>query len=332
MWSAAPSSPARRNSGAPPARFGGDRTMAFLRASEIKIRDPFVLPVAAERVYYLYGTTDENPWGGHPGEGFDTYRSRDLIHWEGPLAAFRPEPGFWGTECFWAPEVHAWRGRYYMFATFRSEGIPLGTQILAADHPRGLFRPHSVGPVTPAGCACLDGTLFVTRDGAAWMIFSRDWPQIAVGRYSALPLREDLSAAAGPAIDLFSVNAAPWVRTPPWQRERDAQGLPPCYVADGAFPFRSHAGELCLLFSSWNEANYATGLARSVSGELAGPWTCDATAFFPDNGGHAMIFAGFDGMTYLSLHQPNDPPPEHPRFFPLEEVAGRIRLGLPLDS
>ena len=66
--------------------------MPLLRASDIKIRDPFVLPVAAEQIYYLYGTTDKNPWGGHPGEGFDTYRSRDLIHWEGPFPAFRPPP------------------------------------------------------------------------------------------------------------------------------------------------------------------------------------------------------------------------------------------------
>ena len=202
-----------------------------------------------------------------------------------------------------------------MFATFASEKTPLGTQILVADHPLGPFQPHSAGPVTPAGDACLDGTLWVARDGTPWMIFSRDWPQIAVGRYSALPLREDLSAAAGPAIELFSVNAAAWVRSPPWQKERDGQGLPPCYVADGAWPFRLPNGELGLLFSSWNETNYATGLARSASGDLAGPWTCDPTAFFPDNGGHAMIFAGFDGQTYLTLHQPNDPPPEHPCFF-----------------
>jgi len=289
--------------------------MALLRAKEIKIRDPFVLPVTAEQTYYLYGTTDKNPWGSHPGEGFDTYRSRDLVHWEGPFPAFRPPAGFWGTICFWAPEVHVWRGRYYMFATFASEKTPLGTQILVADHPLGPFQPHSAGPVTPAGDACLDGTLWVARDGAPWMIFSRDWPQIAIGRYSALPLREDLSAAAGPAIELFSVNAAAWVRSPPWQKERDGQGLPPCYVADGAWPFRLPNGELGLLFSSWNETNYATGLARSASGDLAGPWTCDPTAFFPDNGGHAMIFAGFDGQTYLTLHQPNDPPPEHPCFF-----------------
>jgi hypothetical protein len=30
------------------------------------------------------------------------------------------------------------------------------------------------------------------------------------------------------------------------------------------------------------------------------------------NGGHAMIFTGFDGPSYLTLHQPNGPPLEHP--------------------
>jgi arabinan endo-1,5-alpha-L-arabinosidase len=300
--------------------------MSLLRTGNIKIRDPYVLSVPAELVYYLYGTTDKIPWGDHPGGGFDTYRSRDLIYWEGPFPAFRPEPGFWGTHSFWAPEVHAWRGRYYMFATFRSKQVPLGTQILVADHPLGPFRPHSPGPVTPAGCACLDGTLHVAPDGQPWMIFSRDWPQIDVGRYSTLPLREDLSAAAGPAVDLFAVNAAPWVRTPPWQKERTKTGLPPCFVADGAWPFRMQNGEFCLLFSSWNEIGYATGIARSVSGDLQGPWRPDDIPFFADSGGHAMIFAGFDGTTYLSLHQPNDPPPEHPRFFPVVEAAGQLQL------
>lgn len=306
--------------------------MGFLRAGEIKIRDPFVLPVAAERVYYLYGTTDKMPWGGQPGEGFDTYRSRDLILWEGPFPAFRPPAGFWGRECFWAPEVHAWHGRYYMFATFRSDRAEQGTQILVADHPMGPFRPHSAGPVTPTGAECLDGTLFVDRSGQPWMIFSRDWPRIAIGRYSALPLRDDLTAPSGPAIELFAVKDAPWVCTPPWQKERDQKGEPPCYVADGAWPFRLPDGELCLLFSSWNKANYATGLARSLSGELAGPWRCDPTPFFPENGGHAMIFKGFDGVSYLTLHQPNDPPPEHPRIFPIETVPGGVRLKTALEA
>jgi len=306
--------------------------MALLRANDIQIRDPFVLPVAAERVYYLYGTTDKQPWGGHPGIGFDTYRSRDLIHWEGPFPAFRPAPDFWSPSEFWAPEVHAWRGRFYMFATFKSPTVHRGTEILVADHPLGPFHPHSAGPVTPADCECLDGTLYVAPDGQPWMIFSRDWPQVTIGRYSAVPLREDFSAAAGPVIDVFPVNAAAWVKIPPWQKERDAQGLPPCYVADGAWPFRLRDGTLALLFSSWNETGYATGLARSPSGDLRGPWEFDEKPFFGADGGHAMIFTGFDGQTYLTLHQPNSPAPEHPRFFPITEINRTLQLHAPLPA
>lgn len=301
--------------------------MSALRPDEIRIRDPFVLPLAAERVYYLFGTTDPQACTDGRGTGFDVYRSRDLQVWDGPFPAFRPAADFWGTFHYWAPEVHAWRGRYHMFASFKSATVHRGTQVLVADHPLGPFRPHSAGPVTPADCECLDGTLHVAPDGRPWMIFSRDWPQVTVGRYSAVPLRDDLSAADGAAIDLFPVNAAPWVQTPPWSvAERAAQGLPPCYVADGAWPFRLADGSLGLLFSSWDEQGYATGLARSASGELTGPWTFDAKPFFAGNGGHAMMFAGFDGQRYLTLHQPNHPPPEHPHFFPVRETAGQLQL------
>ena len=52
--------------------------------AEIQIRDPFVVPVREERSYYLYGTTDKNPWNG-PGCGFDCYCSADLEKWDGPF-------------------------------------------------------------------------------------------------------------------------------------------------------------------------------------------------------------------------------------------------------
>jgi hypothetical protein len=301
-----------------------------MRADDIKIRDPFVLPFAADGCYHLFGTTDLHPWGDVPGVGFDVYRSRDLLEWEGPFPAYRPPANFWGTHCFWAPEVHPWRGRFYMFASFHSPTVLRGTAILAAEHPLGPYRPHSGGAVTPADSECLDGTLWVAPDGVPWMIFSRDWPLIDVGRYSAMPLTDDLRAAAGVAIELFPVNAAPWVESPPWQKTRDGEGKPLCFVADGAWPFELRDGGLGLLFSSWSKGEYATGLARSRNGEIAGPWEFNPLPFFPANGGHAMMFEGFDGQSYLTLHQPNDPPPEHPRFFPVEQTSTGLVLGEPL--
>lgn len=292
-----------------------------LRCDQIQLRDPFVLPVAAERVYYLYGTTDRDPWRDDQGTGFDVYRSPDLVTWDGPFPVFRPAPDFWGRFQFWAPEVHAWRGRFHMFASFKGPGHHRGTQILVADHPLGPFVPHSNGALTPADADCLDGTLYVAPDGQPWMIFSRDWPEITVGRYSAVPLSADLRATAGDPIDLFPVNAAPWVTSPSWRQD---QG--PCYVADGAFPFHTSAGELCLLFSSWSAHGYATAVARSVSPTLDGPWQFDPDPLFNENGGHAMLFTGLDGTRYLTLHQPNDPPPEHPRFFACVEINGQLQL------
>ncbi len=292
----------------------------LLSRDDIQIRDPFVLPVAAERVYYLYGTTDREPCREDAGTGFDAYRSRDLVQWEGPFPVFRPQPGFWGTHHFWAPEVHVWRGRYFMFASFKGEARHRGTQILVADHPLGRFVPHSEGALTPADADCLDGTLYVDPDGMPWMIFSRDWPAIRIGRYSAVPLTDDLRATTGGPIDLFPVNAAPWVAVPPWAKDG------PCYVADGAFPFHTAEGELCLLFSSWSRSGYATAVARSASRTLAGPWTFDAVPLFDRNGGHAMLFTDFSGRRQLTLHQPNDPPPEHPCFFTCDEVDGVLRL------
>jgi arabinan endo-1,5-alpha-L-arabinosidase len=290
-----------------------------LSSEDIRIRDPFVLPVVAERTYYLYGTTDPTPMSTRRGIGFDAFRSTDLNSWEGPLPVFRPPDPFWGTHHFWAPEVHCWRGRYYMFASFKATHIHRGTQILVADNPLGPFLPHSVGAITPADADCLDGTLYVTPAGQPWMIFSRDWPDITIGRYSAVPLSMDLSSIAGAAIDLFAVNTAPWVCVPPWAKR-------PCYVADGAFPFRNGRGELGLIFSSWSKQGYATGMAHSASGDLAGPWHFDDTPFFDRNGGHAMLFTDFDGKLRIPLHQPNDPAPEHPRFFPCTEIAGSLQL------
>jgi arabinan endo-1,5-alpha-L-arabinosidase len=291
----------------------------MLRCDDIRIRDPFVLPVPGESRYYLYGTTDPEPWREDQAVGFDAYRSADLVHWEGPFPVFRPAPDFWGKFQFWAPEVHPWRDRFAMFASFKGSGRHRGTQVLLSASPLGPFTPLGEGAATPPDWECLDGTLFTEADGKPWMIFSRDWTQATVGAYAAMPLADDLSAAVGPAFELFRVNAAPWVLTPPWHFAGIARGEPPCFVADGAFPFRTRAGGLALLFSSWGARGYATGIARSKGGTLRGPWNFDPQPLFSRNGGHAMVFIDFEGRRRLALHQPNDPPPEHPRFLPFEE-------------
>lgn len=162
-----------------------------LTKEQIQMRDPFVLKQESEGCYYLYGSTDPDIWKGKA-IGFDVYTSRDLADWEGPFPAFRPDPDFWSDTNYWAPEVHAYQGKYYMFATFKAEGVCRGTQILVADRPLGPFRPHSDGPVTPRDWECLDGTLYVDADGTPWIVFCHEWVQVKNGTVCALRLTPEL--------------------------------------------------------------------------------------------------------------------------------------------
>ena len=137
---------------------------------KIHLRDPFILPVNEEGKYYLYGTG----WRLPNGPGFMVYTSNDLEIWEGPYPAFRRPAEFWSDRDYWAPEVHRYKGKYYMFASFKAKNVCRGTQILICDTPSGPFRPISDGPVTPKDWECLDGTLFVDETGKPWMVFCHE--------------------------------------------------------------------------------------------------------------------------------------------------------------
>jgi len=282
-----------------------------MNLSDIHIRDPFVLPVLSEQRYYLYGTMGQYTWGD-TAIGFDCYTSADLHTWEGPFSVFRPPAGFWADRSFWAPEVHAYAGRYFMFASFKAPGVCRGTQILASDSPLGPFRPLSAGPVTPPDWECLDGTLFVSPEGTPWIVFCHEWVQVGDGQVCALPLSKDLSAPAGEPVLLFSASQAPWAQ------ELNSKGRKG-YVTDGPFLHHLPNGELLILWSSFVAGDYAIGVARSTPGNILGPWQQDAQPLYSGDGGHCMTFRDFDGNTWLSLHRPNGFPNERPLFLPFNE-------------
>lgn len=198
------------------------------RLDEIRIRDPFVLTLRQEGRYVLFGTTDPHPWEG-PGVGFDCYESTDLLTWIGPTPAFRPPADFWATTHFWAPEVHPYAGRYYLFASFAGPDRLRGTQILVSDEPTGPYLEWSDGPVTPANWQCLDGTLHVDAAGDPWIVFCHEWLQVHDGAMIAQRLTSDLRATTGRPHHLFSASEAPWSRP---GSTLGAGGFP-TYVTDG---------------------------------------------------------------------------------------------------
>lgn len=295
---------------------------------EIRIRDPFILTDRESGCYYMYGTNGAERF--EAGRGFQVknsfwaYRSRDLENWEEPVPVFLPPQGFWADRDFWAPEVHLYRGRYYLFASFKSPSACRGTQIFVSDRPDGAFVPLSDGPVTPRDWECLDGTLYLSPDGRPYIVFCHEWLQIGDGTICCLPLAQDLSAPAGEPVALFSASEPPWA-------------LPdrPSYVTDGPFLHRCQNGELLMLWSSF-AGSYLEAVSRSRTGGLTGCWEHDHLLFEAD-GGHGMLFYDLSGQLCIALHQPNAAPLERARFYTVREEldgVGRtfLRLGAPLKA
>ncbi len=234
----------------------------MLQNHDIHIRDPFILPDAAEQRYYLYGTRGAECWTD-AATGIDYYTSTDLQHWAGPFPAFRPPQGFWADRNFWAPEVHVYNGRWYMFISFKAEGVCRGTQILAADSPQGPFLPISAEPVTPRDWECLDGTLYVDAHDQPWMVFCHEWVQVGDGEICAVRLRDDMTAALEQPRVLFRASEAPWAQA---VNSKGRHG----YVTDGPYLHRLASGDLIMLWSSFGTGGYTIGMARSSSGDLLG--------------------------------------------------------------
>ncbi|GGI78749.1 glycoside hydrolase family 43 protein [Pseudarthrobacter scleromae] len=307
-----------------------------LRLGEIRMRDPFILETVPGE-FVLFGTSDQNVWGG-PATGFDCYTSNDLDHWDGPIPAFRPPPGFWADTQYWAPEVHALEGRFFMFATFAdsTRARSRGVAVLVSDQPAGPYQPWSDGPVTPANEPCLDGTLHIDDDSTRWLVYSRgtegtsDSPGIADGEMYALRLSEDLRTGVGEPILLFAASSAGWTRP-----LRFPQGVEPpkdLHLAkdplftDGPFLLRSNEETLLMLWSSHGEAGYAMGIAESESGTVAGPWIQHDSPLWSSNGGHGMVLRASTGRDYLAFHWPNNTPDERVQLTEVHISGASVRI------
>ncbi|EHL12214.1 hypothetical protein HMPREF9624_00521 [Oribacterium asaccharolyticum ACB7] len=285
----------------------GTQTLFTIPTDLIRIRDPFIVADHTSMLYYLFGTTDKDPWNGK-GEGFQVYRSRDLKLWAEPEFVFYPPKGFWGVKNFWAPEIHYYRNAWYLIASFYADGKHRGVQIFKSTAVTGPYSPISSGPVTPEDWDCLDGTLFI-EENSPWLVFSHEWTQIQDGAICAIRLSDDLSTAIGEPFTLFHATDAPWSVADTGDVIITSGKN---YVTDGPFLFHDK-GRLKMLWSSFAKCGYAIEIAESMNGKLEGPWKHQNQPEF-SFGGHGMIFETFSGERYLALHAPN--------------IAGKERLTL----
>ena len=275
----------------------------MLKREDIRIRDPFILTDRERGCYYMYGTTDLADGTLRARNTFSVYKTEDLETFSEPKVIFDGgKIGFWGTHDYWAPEVHCYKGRYYLFGSFKAEGHVRATEILVSDKPDGDFHPLTDRPATPADWECLDGTLFVEK-GIPYLVFCHEWKQVGDGEIWAQELSEDLSSPMGEPFLLFRATDNPGVSC--------LKGREGCFVTDGPFLWQEN-GRIRMIWSSFFEGRYLVLSAEADT--LRGSWT-HKESLFPFDGGHAMIFHTLEGRRMISLHAPNRPDYERPFFF-----------------
>jgi len=299
------------------AAAAGNAAEPRLRA-DLWIRDPFILPVAETKTYYMVDKMAVPIEGGGTRPGVGVYTSRNREHWKGPKPVFHYPDEFWADKGVWAPEMHRYRNKYYVFATFNSESGKRAVQIVVADSPEGPFKPFANKPHTPEDWLALDGTLWV-EDGVPYLVFCHEWVQVKDGTMELLRLKDDLSGVAGKPHTLFRASEAKWVV--PMFFDKNA------YVTDGPFLYRTKTGRLLMIWSSFSKGHtYTVGIARSTSGKVAGPWKQIDEPLLSIDGGHGMLFKTFDDRLVMPVHQPNEGGGIRARLFELEDAGDTLRI------
>ena len=260
-----------------------------MKLCDIYIRDPYILP--HNGIYYMYGKKEENE------TSFWVYKSKDLENWIEPELVFVPPLGFWADRHFWAPEVHQYKNKFYMFASFKSEFVHRGTQIMVSDKPDGQFVPLTEKPVTPSDWECLDGTLYIDKKGKPHIVFCHEWTQIGDGTICEMELSEDLKTA-------ISLPRVLWKASDHKDiidiiKDKESK------ITDGPFIYRLKNGELICIWSSFNKNGYMELISRSNNQDIDGTWTVDTVPLSAQGGGHGMIFETFSGETMFVMHCPN---------------------------
>ena len=297
---------------------------------DINIRDPYIMPDEKSGTYYMYASSSVAENGKVYG-GMVAYKSRDLKTWEGPIRVFDVPRDNYTTGSVWAPEVHKYKGKYYLFATINSDvkwkgdkkGHPAythrSTQIFWSKSPEGPFLPFEDKiPHTPSEEMALDGTLWV-ENGVPYMIYCQEWVEVMDGKMNLIQLKKDLSGTVGTPQRLFCASAAEW------STGGGAEGNK-SYVTDGCFLYRSKTGKLLMMWSSFKNGTYAVGIAESDTGKVLGPWRQQKEPIFV-GGGHSMLFTDFEGRLCLVLHSPNSPGgKERAKIFEVEDLGNTLRV------
>jgi hypothetical protein len=299
----------------------------------IRLSDPCILADKNTATYYMTGT------GGW------LWKSKDLRTWTGPFWVAETDSNSWmgPRPMIWAAELHAYKDKYYYFATFTNRSVKIdsvlgnvidrrASHILVSDKPDGPYVPMKDSIYLPPDMPTLDGTFWVDKDGKPYMVYCYEWLQsLKDGRWDGtmekIELKPDLSGSLGEAKLLFRASDSPW------SRERDEEGNEiPSRVTDGPWLFFTQTGKLGMIWTSWVFDVYTQGVAYSESGTLDGPWIQEKEPITPPNYGHGMLFRTFEGKLLMSVHSHKNVDGRYiryPNLFEVDDSGDKIIVGKP---
>lgn len=231
--------------------------------------DPFVLRWRDE--YFAYGTAEtlERDEQGTP-RAFKILRSRDLVHWE-PAGAALALSEAEGTRAYWAPEVAARDGQFYLYYS----SAPAGRDELHRLHVAVASSP--AGPFADAGVVLesdefnIDAHPFHDRLSGRWYLyFAKDFFEERTGTgLAVVPLTDDMLRAAEPPRPVLRANADWQI----YERDRSLYGRQwvawhtvegPCVV--------EHDGRYFCFYSGGNWQTHEYGVSYAVADHPLGPW------------------------------------------------------------
>ena len=291
-----------------------------MRTEELRVRDPYV--VVYNDTYYMYRSGENS--------SIFVHKSSDLKEWDEGTVVYTLSKDSWGIKDLWAPEVHLYKGKYYMFLSLLGKSGLRGTEISVCDTPEGMFTPLTNKSATPEERSCIDGTLYV-EDGVPYIVYSADWPfnyvkerDCYVGEIWAQRLTEDLTERVGDAFLLFKSDEAPCSKIPNICNYEGKDVTR--YGSDAPFLQKLSDGTLYLTWSPYPDKTYIVAAAISENGSIKGKWTHLDKPLFDGHGGHAMFFKDLDGKLKMCIHCPERPPFERALFLDVCEDGKKLKI------
>ena len=279
--------------------------------------DPFVTYDSKFGRYYLLFTR------GKEVRIFYADRLSDLRRDENSVKVYGIEQGDGITGCIWAPEMHKFGDRWYIYTS--GARTPDGRE----DRTLFILKSKTENPLDGFTFECypeptlhaIDPTVYTHTDGCIYMCYARekDGNRIHI-RKMASPTAFD-----GESVLLCEAEL-PWEMVPPYVGNST--------IVEGPYFVKSpDGGRLFVLYSAngcWSD-DYAFGVLEYKGGDLVcrENWEKDPDVLMKKgNGtygpGHASFFYAPNGkdlyIAYHSMHEPNQTVTWAPRFLHIQRV------------